>query len=72
MPEENRPVLRLVRKDVDTPADLEGEVVDAVIRSGGAWRIAPTWWLPASEYRTDRAAMARVRSALGRLKWLFS
>ncbi|MFE7114448.1 hypothetical protein ACFU99_03370 [Streptomyces sp. NPDC057654] len=56
----------------ETPQPPDHLAVEALLRAGGAWRIAPTWWLPASEYRTDRAAMARVRSALGRLKWLFS
>ncbi|MEV0280452.1 hypothetical protein AB0I22_29240 [Streptomyces sp. NPDC050610] len=46
--------------------------MEAILRTGGAWAIAPTWWPPAGEYRTDRAALARVRTELGRMKWLFS
>ncbi|MEV0275962.1 hypothetical protein AB0I22_06180 [Streptomyces sp. NPDC050610] len=60
------------RKHSVPRTDYKDTVVDAVIRAGGAWRIAPAWWLPASEYRTDRAVLARVRTELGRMMWVFS
>ncbi|MEU7042453.1 hypothetical protein AB0A77_15495 [Streptomyces varsoviensis] len=55
-----------------TPTRGEGNVVDAVLRAGGAWAMAPAYWPAASECRTDRAVLARVWCELGRMKWLFS
>ncbi|MFE7120770.1 hypothetical protein ACFU99_35600 [Streptomyces sp. NPDC057654] len=46
--------------------------MEAILRAGGAWGMAPADWPAASEYRTDRAALARLRTELGRLHWLFS
>ncbi|MEV0276824.1 hypothetical protein AB0I22_10650 [Streptomyces sp. NPDC050610] len=48
------------------------DVVETVLRAGGAWGMAPAGFPTESECRRDRHVLARVRTELGRMKWLFS
>ncbi len=68
----NHPTNRHARWVGNTPMRDEGNVVDAVLRAGGAWAMAPAGWPAGSECRTDRAVLVRVQSALDRMKWLLS